>query len=221
MSTILGIETSTDACSCALYSSAGLIERFEIAPRQQSALILGMIEALLSDAGLSLGAIDAIAFGCGPGSFMGTRLASSVAMGLAFSADLPVCSVSSLRALAQSAYVELGATHVAAAWDARMGEIYYGSYTLQGGVMQSVVADQISSPKAVTLNVDGDTWTLVGNAWEVYRTELPVAYQGTSHLLYPRAGMVAMLAASDPVMNAGALNYLRQGVTPKAYKTPI
>ncbi len=130
MPRILAIETATQACSAALLLDNGeVLSRLELAPRRHTALILPFIDALLSEAGIALNALDAVAFGVGPGSFMGLRLATSVAQGLAFGADLPVVPISSLRALAQVALLALPQENkVLAGWDARMGEIYWGLY---------------------------------------------------------------------------------------------
>ena len=121
---ILALDTSTEACSAALLIDTEIHQRYEVAPREHGALILPMIETLLSEAGCAPTQLDALAFGRGPGAFVGVRIATGVAQGIAFAADLPVIPVSSLAAMAQS--VEHG--NVYSAIDARMNEVYWGAY---------------------------------------------------------------------------------------------
>ena len=105
---ILAIETATEACSAALLIDGKIIERYQVQPRMHSQLILPMMNELLAEAGVALTALDAIAFGRGPGAFTGVRIAVGVAQGAAFAADLPVVPVSTLAALAQGAVRESG-----------------------------------------------------------------------------------------------------------------
>ena len=86
---ILAVDTSSDACSAALLSGNKSLERFVVAKQQHSKLILPMVHELLAEAQLVLKQLDAIAFGCGPGSFTGVRIAASIVQGLAFAANLP------------------------------------------------------------------------------------------------------------------------------------
>jgi tRNA threonylcarbamoyladenosine biosynthesis protein TsaB len=103
-----------------------------------------MIQSLLTQAQIPLTALNAIAFGSGPGSFMGVRLATGMAQGLAFGAKLPVIPVSTLQTLAQTAYANTGAAKIAAGWDAKMHEVYWGLYTCdEKGVMQAQQADAV------------------------------------------------------------------------------
>ena len=103
---ILAIDTATEACSVSLNIDGSSQEIFEVIPRQHTERVLPMVDELLSSASLDLSQIDAVAFDCGPGSFTGVRVGTSVAQGLAFSHDLPVIGVSSLAALAQLAFRE-------------------------------------------------------------------------------------------------------------------
>ncbi|HED40783.1 MAG TPA: tRNA (adenosine(37)-N6)-threonylcarbamoyltransferase complex dimerization subunit type 1 TsaB, partial [Chromatiales bacterium] len=125
---LLAIDTATEACSAALSINGEISERYEIAPRQHATLILPMIDSLLSEAGITLAQMDAIAFGRGPGAFTGVRIGVGVVQGLAFSIERPVVPVSSLAAMAYGAMAKFNATNVLAGIDARMGEVYWGAY---------------------------------------------------------------------------------------------
>ncbi|MDV3241166.1 MAG: tRNA (adenosine(37)-N6)-threonylcarbamoyltransferase complex dimerization subunit type 1 TsaB, partial [Methylocaldum sp.] len=103
---ILAIETATEACSAALLIDDTVLERYELAPQQHNRLILPMIDSLLAEAGIKVSQVDALAFGRGPGSFTGVRIAAGVAQGISFAVDLPVVPVSTLAALAQDALIE-------------------------------------------------------------------------------------------------------------------
>ncbi|MCW8941987.1 MAG: tRNA (adenosine(37)-N6)-threonylcarbamoyltransferase complex dimerization subunit type 1 TsaB, partial [Gammaproteobacteria bacterium] len=134
---ILAIDTATEACSAALYieseaPDAGITSEYQLAPREHSRLILKMIDRLLSQAGIAVAELDAIAFGRGPGSFMGLRIAAGVVQGIAFAHDIPVIPVSTLKTIAQRAYELTGSKNVLAAIDARMDEVYWAKYSLTG-----------------------------------------------------------------------------------------
>lgn len=192
---ILGFDTATNLCSVALLVDGVVIARAEEAPRRHSELLLPMIDALLIAQNLTVSALDAISFGVGPGSFMGVRLATGVAQGLSFAAKLPVIPVSTLQILAQTAYRQHNVTTALAGWDARMQQIYWGCYQLVDGVMQPVLADQLSDPEAIACAHPG--CNAVGNAWQVYRQQLPTAIQSLpSHTeLYPFAEDLLTIAS--------------------------
>ena len=119
MSTLLALDTATEACSVALLHDGKVTSHYEVIPRLHAQKLLPMIQQLLADAGTTLQAVDAIAFGRGPGAFTGVRIAIGVVQGLAFALDRPVLPVSNLAVLAQRAYREHGVSQVAAAIDAR------------------------------------------------------------------------------------------------------
>jgi len=189
---LLAIDTTTDVCSCALYLDGDIQDRSVIAPRQHTALILPMADELLHEAGLKPIQLDGVAFGRGPGSFTGLRIASGVAQGIAFAADIPVAPISSLAALAQAAYIENGADKVLAAIDARMSEIYWGCYIIdKQGIMRLEGMENVGAPDKINLP-STEQWYGVGSAWTLYAEKLGVQhYQGDR---YPQARAMIPLA---------------------------
>ena len=185
---LLAIDTSEDACSAALCVGDEILERFEIAPRRHSELILPMMDDLLAEAGLSLGGLDALAFARGPGSFTGVRIATSIIQGVALGADLAVVPVSSLQALAQGGARVHGARQVLSALDARMREVYWGAYRADdAGIMAVVVDEAVCAPGEVMVP-EGDGWFGAGSAWATYgdvlstRCGLEVSFDGDARV---------------------------------------
>ena len=130
---ILALETSTEYCSCALSINGETRASHVLAGQSHSDLLLPAVARLMAQAGLAFSQLDAIAFGAGPGSFTGLRIACGAAQGLAFAHDLPVVAVASTEALAEGAARGHAATQVIAAFDARMGELYLAAYEWVGG----------------------------------------------------------------------------------------
>ena len=198
---LLALDTATEACSAALLIDGDVRERFEVAPRAHARLLLPMLEELLAEAGLKPTALDAVAFGRGPGSFTGVRIAASVAQGIAFAADLPVVPISTLAALAWPALCMTDSRRVFAAIDARMGEVYCAAY--QGSVKEALVAltDEQVTPAATVCVPAGEAWYGVGSGWAVY-AEVLRPHFGASLLsidatALPRASTIAALAVHE------------------------
>ena len=165
---LLAIDTTEETCSVALSIDGATLERFEVAPRRHSEMILPMMDGLLADAGIALVALDALAYARGPGSFTGLRIAASIAQGAAFGADLPVVPVSSLQALAQGCATAHGVDAVLAALDARMGEVYWGAFRQgEGAVMRPAGDEVVCAPADVPLP-EGTGWSAAGSGWQVY-----------------------------------------------------
>ncbi len=143
---LLALETATEACSAAVWVDGAVLERYEIAPRRHAVLILPMVEAVLAEAGLTMNQLDAIAVGRGPGAFTGVRIAIGIAQGLAFAGDLPVVPVSTLAALALGAAREMGQTRIATALDARMGEIYWGTWAVSDDGVALLGEERVCAP---------------------------------------------------------------------------
>lgn len=170
--TILAIETATEACSAALLHNEQLYERYELAPQKHTSLILPMCEELMHEADINFKQINALAFGCGPGSFTGLRIAAGIIQGLAFAHQLPVIPVSTLRALAQELHRKYGVNKVLASLDARVHEIYWGEYQLDNAnLMQADYPEQLCKPDNIHIP-ENDGWVGAGSAWSVYGDKL-------------------------------------------------
>ncbi len=173
---LLALDTATEACSAALLSGDTVYERHDIAPRRHAELILPMVDGVLTEAGLGLNDLDAIAFGRGPGAFTGVRIAAGVTQGLALGAGLPVIPVSSLAALAQPALGK--AAVVLPAIDARMGEVYWAAYESdQDGLATALAGEKVASPDAVRVPSTGQIFG-IGSGWGTYRERLERILEG-------------------------------------------
>jgi universal bacterial protein YeaZ len=147
---LLAFETSTEACSVALYLDGEVRERFEIAPRRHAELALPWADALLAEAGLARTQLDGIAVGRGPGAFTGVRLAIALAQGVALALERPVVALSTLQVLAAGAPMD-GPEHILAAIDARMGEVYAAAFRREGAALHALDAERVLPPDAVGL----------------------------------------------------------------------
>lgn len=157
---ILALESSSDAGSVALLCDGVWRARAVEGGRVQSELMLPWVAALLAEAGIRLNDMDAIAFGAGPGSFTGVRLACGVAQGLALAADLPVFAVCTLEAMALMA----GRDKVYVSVDARMHEVYCAAYARIDGELSPVLEPVVCPPASVPLPA-GTGWFGCGDGF--------------------------------------------------------
>ncbi len=156
---ILALETSTDACSAALLLEDRCLASMVLAPKSHTQLLLPMIDALFKEASISLEAVDALAFGVGPGSFTGLRIACSIIQGLSVGQEKPIVALSSLRVLAQRIYRESHHPRVFAYVEAGRGQIYGGYYAIDThDLIQAVGRDKVYS--AESLKTQSLEWKL-------------------------------------------------------------
>ncbi len=217
---LLAFDTSSTACSVALLFDEKISFRHTIAPMQQSKLILPMIHELFSEKNITLKQVDAIAFGCGPGSFTGVRLATSVAQGLGFAGEKPLIPISSLAATAQTAYQELGWEKIVVAIDARVNEIYWAYYTVESQALVKLIGqERLSTPDL--MSISEENWYGVGNAWDVYQQQITLKPLKKDITCLANACAILELANKQGVMMApsDALPvYLRDDIAKKAVK---
>jgi len=144
---LLAIDTSTEACTVAINVDGQVRSDHRVVVQQHGALVLPMVDKLMKEAGLRPAQLDALIYGCGPGSFTGVRIGVAAAQGIALGADIGVVGVSTLQTIAQGCYREHGDQSLAVSVDARMDEVYFCEYQLrEHGRMQPVSDEQIASP---------------------------------------------------------------------------
>lgn len=227
MAVILALDTSTEACSCALLAPGGMRERYVVKPREHTRLLLPMVQDLLDECGTRLQDIDALAYGRGPGSFTGLRIAAGVVQGLAFALDRPVVPVSTLAALALQG-MESGAGRALslACIDARIEEVYWAWFRTDGELPQLLGQETLSKPEEIhfpPVMPDGAAGCSAWGNGLSYRSRMPAAVvadiASEDPLMLPRASHIATLALHEyqagNVCRAEEVNpvYLRDKVT--------
>lgn len=168
---LLAIETATEACSAALMIDGKITEKYDLTPNGHSKMILPMIDALLSEADLQPSDLDGLAFGCGPGSFTGVRIATGIIQGIAFALELTVVPVSNLAAVAQDFFDHNVENTAFVAMDARMGEIYWAIYQRNAEGYAKLIEKEAVLP-AEKIEFPEVTGVGIGTGWKDYHPEL-------------------------------------------------
>jgi tRNA threonylcarbamoyladenosine biosynthesis protein TsaB len=217
---LLAIDSATEACSAALLHDGGLIERYELLGRGHAERLLPMVDELLAEAGIGLAALDAIAFGRGPGGFTGLRIAAGITQGLAAGARLPVLPVSDLAAVAAAGARLSGAHRLLVCMDARMGQVYWAAFDCSAAQPLALTPEAVADPADV-MPPEGGPWFGAGRGFAAYpalTTRLGSRLNGVAPELLPRAADIARIAAGDfaACRGVGAANalpvYLRNEV---------
>jgi tRNA threonylcarbamoyladenosine biosynthesis protein TsaB len=197
---LLAIETSSTLCSVALLEGSAVAEAEFDAGQTHSGLVLPMAMRLLEAHGLDISQIEGVAYGAGPGSFTGLRIACGVAQGLAAGTGVAVAPISTLEALAESAWqrgeeLGFGAAGVIACIDARMNEVYHAAYRREGGAWKESSPPGLYALDAIPV-LAGD-WIGGGSGFEAHGAVLRARQRLVAEIpaLRPRAGVVARLAA--------------------------
>ena len=203
---ILAFDTSSITCSVALLDTDNqegekVLSLNKSLPMQKGKFILPLIQELLEQNNLSLKKLDAVAYGCGPGSFTGIRIANSVAQGMGFAVKLPIIKVSSMAAIAQAAFMEKGVNKCLVALDARMNQIYWAAYQVSTDECVDLIGrEQVCEINLIETKNDLNMteWCGVADGWEKYGIELCEKLGGSPNLIYatqlPTAEAVLALA---------------------------
>jgi tRNA threonylcarbamoyladenosine biosynthesis protein TsaB len=199
---LLALDTATECCSAALLIDGRLLTREIELARGHAERILPMIDEILGEAGIGLPQLQAVAFGRGPGSFTGVRLAAGIAQGLAFGSGLGVVPISDLGAVAQRVFDEdSGVTRALVCKDARMQEVYWGCFERgSDGLAVASSPERVSPPGNVGLPSSWADAAGLGRGFTAYpglKALAGVTVRGDWDRLLPRAAEVARLAVPD------------------------
>lgn len=214
----LALDTSSLACSVALRVDDAEFERHEETPREHTRLLMPMIRSVLDEAGCDLPSLDAIVLGNGPGSFIGMRIAASVAQGLAHGAGLRIAPVSSLAAVAAQVFSESDASRVAVAQDAHMSEVYLGLYERGADALpQPLAAERLHAGAVIAELDEGGDCVAAGHGWIRYPDFLcsnAGRVSGPPEVLHPRAKFLLALSAGSDLLEPQDIEpaYLRSKV---------
>lgn len=200
---ILALDATAEQCSAALLLKDGhILSRAQHAPRDHTQMLLAFVDGLLAEGQVSLASLDAIAFGAGPGSFTGLRIAAAITQGLAYGAQKPVIPISSLRAVAYEVHAQHGAKSVMVAIDARKNEVYWGLYKwdkAQGMILEGeervLPASDAPLPKGLS------HWVAAGSGFHAYKEAFAAHTQLRESACYSEivshSHAIASLAAYD------------------------
>lgn len=194
---ILAIDTATERCSVALLLDGRMIERSQDTQRTHAELVLPMVAEVLREGGVTLAALDGLAYGRGPGAFTGVRIAVGVVQGLAFGARTPTVGVSNLAAVAQQAMQ--GEEEILVCMDARMGEVYWARFRADGGIARAVSEERVAKPECVEA---GGATIFAGTGFRAHPQLAPAGARLLDDLL-PRAREIAVLAAPELAAKRG------------------
>jgi tRNA threonylcarbamoyladenosine biosynthesis protein TsaB len=204
---ILAIDTATEQCSAAIIDGDRRCSRLLPTLRGHADTILPMIDVLLTEAGYRLRDLDGIAFGRGPGSFTGVRIAISVAQGLGYGLGLPLVGISNLAAVAQQAAnqyrFDVG-TRIAVCMDARMMEVYWAVYRWgENGRVTLEGEERVTAPSALGGDANASEYA-VGTGWQAHpNLAAQLGINATPVTMLPRATEIAELAAAEFAMGRG------------------
>lgn len=225
---LLALDTSSVACTVGVQAGEQIFTQHEEQPREHTRLLMPMIRAALAEASIELSELDGIVLGNGPGSFIGMRIAASVAQGLAYGANLKIAPVSSMAAIAAEVLAG-GSGSVCVAQDAHMNEVYLGIYKYDDGILTEVIPERLQRCEPIAELDDIEDCVAAGFGWQRYPELLAVnrsKLKDVSDVVYPHArDLLALgLSAFERGMSVAAEDvlpaYLRQKVAEKP-KVPL
>ncbi len=198
--TICALETSGLVASAALLSDGAIVAEETLDGQlTHSQIALPMLECMLERAGVAIGAIDAFAVNCGPGSFTGLRIGICGVNAMAMAAGKPVVAVDSLAVLAGNLPF---AGWVCSLIDARNDQVYAGLFDCtcgfpqaEGALFAGSIADWLRDlPEEGGIVFVGDGAKAQRAAIEAQLRER--ARFAPAHAMAHRAGTLAAIAES-------------------------
>ena len=142
---ILNIETSTKACSVALFNGDKLLSfREQVTDKFSHSEKLSLyISEVVKEAKISFSQLNAVAVSMGPGSYTGLRIGVSSAKGLCYALDIPLIAISTLKSMAYEMSRVEKADLYCPMIDARRMEVYSAFYDAENNMIRKICADII------------------------------------------------------------------------------
>ena len=143
MSLLLAIETTTRNCSVALFRNARLIQLQEKISKEYSHAeqLTLFIEEVVKRSDVKLQEIEGVVLSKGPGSYTGLRIGTSIAKGLCYSLEIPLVSVSTLKAMAFGISKEEDYKFYCPMIDARRMEVFSSIFDQSNNEVREIRAD--------------------------------------------------------------------------------
>jgi len=169
MTNLLVVDASSSFCSVAVQKGEQRFSAQQEQPRKQAQILLPMVKDILAQAELSVNELDGIAFGSGPGSFTGIRIATSIIQGLSLANEIPVYGISSLQAQAWQAYKLHGWENILPIMNAHMGELFLAGYQIQDNQLvelsqpQVIKTENLSETNLISVLPTGQYWKVAGD----------------------------------------------------------
>ncbi len=172
--TVLGIDTSSAACSAALTRDGRLLgEIVKNSGLTHSETIMPAVEALLDGEGLRPAEVDLFAAVAGPGSFTGVRIGICAVKAMAGAAGRPCARVNALEAIAEgSAFEGL----ICPILDARRQQVYTALFRRERGALRRVREDAALPLEELTGALRGEERVyFTGDGLNTYEEQLKAA----------------------------------------------
>jgi tRNA threonylcarbamoyladenosine biosynthesis protein TsaB len=189
MTTILAVDTSTEACSVALQIGNETIAKFADEPRSHSRLLMPMVQQVLAEAQIKVNQLDAIGVSIGPGSFTGLRIGFAAVQGMAYGADIPVVPISTLKLMVATFRRQKNPAvgEIMALLDARMSEFNLGRYKLEDNDQIVALEDDrlVSAEQVIALIEANNPSAIIGDSGDLFESAPQLADQFTQ--IYPNA----------------------------------
>lgn len=221
MQKILCFDSSGSFLSVALACGDQILSSHQQVQRSHTGYLIKAIDKILVEAGININQLDALAFGQGPGSFTGIRIAASFAHGVAAANNLKLIPVSTLATLAQTGYRKTRKQHILAAIDAKIGEIYWAQYRITGHtdtcVPELIDKEQLSLPEAMKPQIVAEAGTYLaigdgfGDSFQA-RTAIPETLQAMEIMEQQTPCAEDMLTLAISACNAGCLSVPEQAM---------
>ncbi|WP_119343587.1 tRNA (adenosine(37)-N6)-threonylcarbamoyltransferase complex dimerization subunit type 1 TsaB [Facilibium subflavum] len=206
----LAIDTSTAYASVSLFIDQKVFTQTSYLPRQHNQYLLPMIDEILTKAGVKKHKVELLAYGVGPGSFVGVRLAASIMHAMSLPLSVPVIGFSSMKASAINHFYKTGQRRIAIVLDARMGDVYLGLYEISASEDIRTIAEYSDTPSQLVAALHAFApAVLIGDQVEDFILPDETEYCPDTQYLFPL--IKQEYQAHDQSMDRDALPVYLQG----------